>query len=71
MGDKEIDQIVRELQRQNFTVTRSGKGRWIVRAPGGHRAATLPGTPGDRRGLLNALAHLRRAGFIWPPHGAR
>jgi hypothetical protein len=71
MSAKDIAGIIRELERQSFTVTRTAKNHWIVRSADGRRVATLPSTPSDRRSLLNALAALRRAGFQWPPTGRR
>lgn len=71
MGAKGITEIVRELERQGFTVTRTRKSHWIVRAASGQVVATLPSTPSDSRSLRNAIARLRRAGFLWPPSGRR
>lgn len=64
--DKDLRKIVKALEAQDFEVvtTRNGhlmvyrEGRWV---------GTFAGTPSDRRGILNTLARLRRAGFRWPP----
>lgn len=32
-------------------------------------AVTLPSTPSDHRAWRNAIAQLRRSGFLWPPPG--
>ena len=48
-------------------MTRTGKGHWLVRNANGDFVTTLAGTPSEYRGWKNALAKLKRAGFIWPP----
>jgi predicted RNA binding protein YcfA (HicA-like mRNA interferase family) len=69
MASKEVAKIIRELERQGFTVKRSGGGHWLIYTADERWAATMSATPSDRRGLLNAIAMLRRAGFVWPPKG--
>ena len=62
--NKEVRELERALERQGFEVTRSAKNHLIVRKDG-RRLATIAGTPSDSRALMNALAPLRRAGFVW------
>ncbi len=66
MGRKEIAQILGELDRQGFEVKMGGSGHWKVYADN-RLITTLPATPSDHRSLRNAIAILRRAGFVWPP----
>ncbi|PZG47459.1 hypothetical protein C1I98_13390 [Spongiactinospora gelatinilytica] len=66
MSRKEIAEIIRALTRQGFEVTMGGSGHWKVYKDG-HLIGSLPATPSDDRGVRNAIAVLRRAGFIWPP----
>jgi len=44
-----------------------GRGHWKIYGADGNLVATLPATPSDSRGVRNAIAVLRRAGFLWPP----
>ena len=66
MADKDTEKVIKEAERQGFTVTRTSKGHVQVKCPGGGICVT-GGTPGDIRGLRNFIACLRRSGFIWPP----
>jgi len=65
-GRKEVARIIRELRRQGFEVVMAQSGHWKVRDPDGRLITTLPASPGEYRGFRNAIAILRRAGFIWP-----
>ena len=64
--DKDTRVLLAEAERQGFTVTISKRGhpqvylndKWVT---------TLSGTAGDWRSMKNALAAIKRAGFIWPP----
>ncbi|MEV1245114.1 hypothetical protein [Nonomuraea sp. NPDC049750] len=67
MSRKDIAKIRRELEQQGFEVTVGGSGHWKVYDADGHLIGALPATPSDPRGVLNAIAVLRRAGFVWPP----
>lgn len=67
MGRKEIAAIIRELDRQGFTVDMGGSGHWKVKDGDGRLVTVIAASPGDGRGLRNAIAVLRRAGFQWPP----
>lgn len=62
----DLRKVLKALEEQGFTVTRTQSGHWEVRLDG-RRVATLSSTGSDHRGLRNGLAYLRRAGFVWPP----
>ncbi|KLN71406.1 MULTISPECIES: hypothetical protein [Rhodococcus] len=66
-GDKDTRAILRALEHAGFLIrySRSGHPR-IYKA--GHLITTFPGTASDYRSRRNSLAHLKRAGFVWPPH---
>ena len=64
--DKDIRKIVEALKDQGFEVTETKKAHLVV-SLNGQRVATLSQRRQDPRGLLNALAYLKRAGFDWPP----
>lgn len=66
MGN-DMTRLIKALREQGFVVTRTGRGHWLVRNADGDFVTTLAGTPSEHRGWKNALATLRRAGFIWPP----
>jgi len=66
MGN-DMTRLIKALREQGFVVTRTGKGHWLVRNANGDFVTTLAGTPSEYRGWKNAIAKLRRAGFIWPP----
>lgn len=61
--NKDVRQLIRELDAQHFEVRPTRKGHYLV-AKGGTVVAGLPGTPSDWRSLRNSLAALRRAGFV-------
>jgi hypothetical protein len=69
MNKKEIRRLIRALEDQGFTVQPTRKNHWLVRDLEGKVIATLASTPSEHRGLANAIARLRRSGFIWPPKG--
>ena len=64
MSAKDQRRLIRELERQGFDVRRGGNNHWQVRKDG-RLVTTLPSTPSERRGWLNGIAQLRRAGFVW------
>lgn len=66
MSRKEIAKILKALDEQGFEARRGGSSHWKIYADG-RLIAVLSATPSDRRGLLNVIAVLRRAGFVWPP----
>lgn len=63
----DMRRIIKALEAQGFTVRRTSKGHWLVRNADGLAVGTISGTPSDHRSWRNALAPLKRAGFIWPP----
>ena len=63
---QELNQIIRALEDQGFTVRRTRRGHYFV-TKNGKPITTISGTPSDRRSWRNALAALRRGGFQQPP----
>jgi hypothetical protein len=61
----ETKAVIAALIAQGWRVER-GK-HYKAFSPDGKTLVILSITPSDRRGLLNAISQLRRAGFIWPP----
>lgn len=64
--DKEIRQILEAAEAQGYRLKTHKNGHVSV-----YRdkvfITQFASTPSDRRGTLNALAPLRRDGFVWPP----
>lgn len=58
----EVRRLIKEIEAAGGVVTRGKSGHYKVYLDG-HLVGTLPQTPSDRRGLLNARALLRRAGL--------
>ena len=59
--NREVRELVRDLERHGWTVRQGGKHLKLV-PPGGGRPAAVSRTPSDRsRALQNQLADLRRA----------
>ena len=68
MGNgKDLRQLLKTLEDQGFEAERTARGHWLVRNHEGRAVTTIAGTSSDHRSWRNALAHLRRAGLIWPP----
>jgi hypothetical protein len=67
--DQRTEDTLRDAERQGFRVD-TGKGRtanhFKVWAPDGSFVTTFASTPSDRRGYLNSLAYLKRAGYQPP-----
>ena len=63
----DIRKLVKAIERQGFIVSVSTKGHYLVDRPDGTRIAVISKTTGDVRAFANAVARLRRFGFIWPP----
>lgn len=61
--DKDTKRLVEELREQGFKVSTTSRGHTVVYRDG-RRVTTLSGTPSDRRAWLNAMAALKRAGFV-------
>ncbi len=64
--DKDIRKIVKAVEAQGFDVATTKTGHLVV-SRDGQRVTTLSARRQDPRGLLNALAQMKRAGFRWPP----
>ena len=63
----DLRKLLKALEDQGFTVRLSTKGHYLVDKPSGVRICVIAGTTGDVRSLANAIARLRRSGFVWPP----
>jgi hypothetical protein len=66
MGN-DLRKVLKALEDQGFVLTRSTRGHWLIDTADGRRVGVLAGTGSDWRGMRNTIAHLRRAGFVWPP----
>lgn len=64
--DKDMRRIIQALEDQGFDVRRTKSGHYRVTLDGRY-VTTFAGTPSDWRGLKNALAAAKRAGFRKPP----
>ena len=58
----EIKELLRKLERQEFTVEKTKKNHYKV-FKDGRLVAALPCTPSDWRSLRNCTAALKRAGY--------
>ncbi len=65
--DKDLRKVLKELERQGFTVTTLKSGHIEVRKDG-QRVTTFAGTASDHRSMRNSIAYAKRAGFQWPPN---
>lgn len=64
MADKWLKDLRKELEAQGFDVTENTKG-WRVRPPDPNaNLVMLHLTNSDHRSQANAIAELRRAGFL-------
>lgn len=61
-SDKSIRRLIAEIEAAGGRVTRAKSGHWKVYV-GSRLVTSLPSTPSDWRGLLNARANLRRRGI--------
>ncbi|MCV2395903.1 hypothetical protein OEB99_16430 [Actinotalea sp. M2MS4P-6] len=64
--DKDTRKVLREAERQGFTIRTTSDGHPMVYR-GGVFVTKASTTPGDQRSLRNLIAALRRHGFVWPP----
>ena len=64
--NKDLKKLIKALGEQGYEVTYTANRHVVVRTADGKWVTTMAGTPSDRRGWRNALAALRRSGFIWP-----
>lgn len=59
---KEATQLVKALRAQGFEVELNGGNHWSARR-NGRFITTFAQTPSDPRGLKNAIARLKKAGY--------
>jgi hypothetical protein len=64
---KELQNLFKACEDQGFQVERTKRGHWRVRDETGRPVTTFGGTSTSPSGWRNGLAHLKRAGLIWPP----
>ncbi len=68
---KEVRELLKQAEAQGFTWRETSKGHAFVTAPDGSPVTTISGTPSDGRSLPNAIAQLKRSGFVQPVKGKR
>lgn len=66
MVNKDLKKVIKALESQGFEVVPTKKGHLAVFLDGRY-VTTFAGTSSDWRGVKNAIAAARRAGFRWPP----
>ena len=59
---REIDMLVRELEKQGFSVKRTGSGHWMVRPPEGEGCVVLAFSP-RVASLHKTLSRLKTIGY--------
>lgn len=64
MMNKEVREIVKQIQAKGYTVEPSKGGHLIVRNADGNRVFALPSTPGRGRWKQNLITELRRKGIL-------
>lgn len=62
--NKEIREIVKQLEAKGYSVRQEKGGHLIVRNAEGNRVASLPSTPGGGRWKQNLLHELKRRGIL-------
>lgn len=63
---KDIRKIVKAAEKAGFECRELKSGHVQVFLDG-VIVSTFPGTPSDHKSILNCLAPMKRAGFVWPP----
>jgi hypothetical protein len=63
MADREITGLIREAERQGW-IDATRLGHTKLRAPDG-TTVVMPRTASDHRSIYNAIAIMRRHGFVW------
>lgn len=64
--NKDLKKLIRALEKQGYVVNYTSDGHPMVFTADGAFITKMSITPSERRGWHNALARLRRHGFIWP-----
>ena len=68
--DADWKKVIREAERQGWTIEHGRKGQLKLVPPDPSRQiVTVHRTPSDHRALENTLANMRRQGLRWPPKG--
>lgn len=65
MPSKSLRKIIREAEKQGWTVKATKNNHWRFYAPDGVNIVHASGTASDHRTLDNLLAQLKRYGFQW------
>ena len=64
--NKDMRTLISALEDQGFVLKSTRRGHLMVYLDG-RLVTTMAGNPGDVRSIRNAVAYLRKAGFMWPP----
>lgn len=64
MNRKELRKLIQDLEAQGFKVRATSNGHHFI-TKDGQPVTTMSGTASDHRSHRNAIAQLKRAGFIW------
>ncbi|GGX46337.1 hypothetical protein [Streptomyces noursei] len=62
MPSKEVKQLMKALEKQDFEVEQTRSNHYKVKK-GGKLITFLPSTPSDSRSLKNCMPYLKRAGY--------
>jgi hypothetical protein len=62
---KELREIAKAAEGQEWRVTETKNGHFWFYAPDGVNKVLAAGTPGGGRGMENLVAKLRSYGFVW------
>lgn len=60
--NKDVQRMIRAIQRQGFTVRVSGSGHYLCTSPDGTRRVSVPSTPRGARPVTGIRGTLRRLG---------
>lgn len=60
---KDVAQLIKKLREQGFTITPTRSGHHMIRDAAGKTVTVMASTPSEGRGLKNAIAALKRAGY--------
>ncbi|WP_019061408.1 hypothetical protein [Streptomyces prunicolor] len=70
MSKKDVDQLIRKLRKQGFSVDGEGKKHHEV-TRNGKFVTWLPKTPSDHRSLPNCMPYLKAFGYDPDPKRAK